>query len=183
MSIVVENETGQQERIYTTTEHPFFTERFGFVPAGLLDKGQRLLRADNQYSTVVEVDLTPYELVAYNFEVADYHTCFVGEQRLWVHNACAVGAPGKRKYLDAIDDAEGPHTVWKSNNKGEITNHQTFEPNTNPNNPNKWVKGNRTDVTGKSEFNKETKEWVATPHTHDSKAPGGIRPAERGEIP
>ncbi|MCY7296085.1 RHS repeat domain-containing protein, partial [Alteromonas sp. a30] len=90
---------------------------------------------------------------------------------------------GQRKFMEPIEDADGSHTVWKKNNKGEVTNHQTFKPNTNPKNPNKWMKGNRTDVSGKSEFNKKTKRWVDTPHTHDSSAPGGIRPARPDELP
>jgi len=98
-------------------------------------------------------------------------------------NALVPKAGGKRKFMEPIENADGPHSVWKKNSKGEITNHQAFNPNTNLNNPNKWTKGNRTDVTGKSEFNKKTKEWVDTPHTHDSSVPGGIRPARLNELP
>lgn len=92
---------------------------------------------------------------------------------------------GKRKYMKAVDseDAVARHTVMKINNKGEITNYQTFELNDNPRNPNKWVKGKRTDLVEASEFNKVTKEWVATPHTHDDSVDGGIRPAHDEEIP
>jgi RHS repeat-associated protein len=106
----------------------------------------------------------------------------VTAKKLYDKSKSAKGE-GKRKYLDAVQDANGPHTVWKKNNKGEITNHQTFDLNKNPNNPNKWVKGNRTDITGKSEFNKKTKQWVDTPHTHDKSAPGGIRPTKPSELP
>jgi len=44
----------------------------------------------------------------------------------------------------------------------------------NPKNPNKWLPGNRTDVTGKSEFNKKTKQWINTPHTNDKSTPSRI---------
>ncbi|MDC2889328.1 RHS repeat-associated core domain-containing protein [Psychrosphaera algicola] len=90
---------------------------------------------------------------------------------------------GKRKFMEPIEDADARHTVWKKDNDGKITNHQTFEPNENPKNPNKWEKGNRTDVTGKAEYNKKTKQMVDTPHTHDKDAPGGVRPATKEELP
>ncbi|WP_211227248.1 hypothetical protein, partial [Saccharospirillum impatiens] len=35
-------------------------------------------------------DLSPLELVAYNYTVEDYETYFVGEFGLWVHNSCRV---------------------------------------------------------------------------------------------
>jgi len=132
------------------------------------------------------------EASGYNDAVAAYNSLQNGEYAGAAMSILGIACKGckvvtkktgKRKFMDAIDDADGPHTVWKTDNKGKITNHQTFEPNTNPNNPNKWVKGNRTDVSGKSEFNKETKQWVDTPHTHDSSASGGVRPASPNELP
>ncbi len=71
--------------------------------------------------------------------------------------------------------AKGPHTTFKRDQDGKITNHGTFDAKGNP--------IQRTDVTGKPHYNKETKQYVPTPHTHTPTTPGGVRPALPGELP
>ena len=85
--------------------------------------------------------------------------------------------------MSPVEKAGGSQTVWKLGPDGKVRNHQTFHPNTNARNPNKWVPGNRTDMAGKAEFNKATKQWIDTPHTHDPTTPGGVRPALPEERP
>ncbi|WP_051208362.1 colicin E5-related ribonuclease [Saccharospirillum impatiens] len=88
MTLTVSHWDGTTETLTTTQEHPFYVEEIGFVPAGELVTGQQVATADGMPVTIDTVDLTPIQLIAYNYTVEDFSTYFVGESRLWVHNAC-----------------------------------------------------------------------------------------------
>jgi hypothetical protein len=47
-------------------------------------------------ATVRTVSKTNRVENTFNLEVADFHTYFVGELAVWVHNACAYTVPGSR---------------------------------------------------------------------------------------
>jgi RHS repeat-associated protein len=82
---------GQAASITTTSEHPFYVMGKGFLPAKQVEGGDRIVHIDpDTPATVVETDSTPLALVAYNIEVAEFHTYFVGNSRAWVHNACGA---------------------------------------------------------------------------------------------
>ncbi len=95
------------ETITGTPEHPVWVkERREFVGLGSLVPGQHLERTDRGPARVLSVTTTrgppPSEerpaprptlhgwtgsrFTTYNFEVADFHTYFVGESGVWVHN-------------------------------------------------------------------------------------------------
>ncbi len=92
MTLTVSHWDETTETLTTTQEHPFYVEEVGFVPAGELEAGQQIATADGMPVTIKAVDLTPFQLVAYNYTVEDYSTYFVGESGLWVHNSCNVGS-------------------------------------------------------------------------------------------
>ena len=75
------------ETIETTVEHPFYVQDRGFVPAGLVALGNSIVtRAGPSLQvTGIEKHSSPHRV--YNFSVEDYHTYFVGNSALWVHNA------------------------------------------------------------------------------------------------
>jgi hypothetical protein len=56
---------------------------------------------------IVSVDRTPYDLVAYNLSVEEYHTYYVGEQGLWVHNTCSTDSIVYRALREGEDVTEG----------------------------------------------------------------------------
>lgn len=64
-----------------------------------------------------------------------------------------------------------------------IHHYETFQPQTNPRNPNPWESVKRYDGKGKAHQNKNFKEKIETPHIHDLNYPGGIRYPEPWEIP
>jgi hypothetical protein len=84
------------EMIATTAEHPFFVEGHGFVLAGELAQGDRLVLADGSHTDVVSVTrerlTSPVDV--YNFEVADFHTYFVASAGVWVHNKPVASGKG-----------------------------------------------------------------------------------------
>jgi len=101
---------GIDDELVGTGEHPFFvTNRSGFVRADELAVGDTLRLADGGPAEVTSlnieeaVDGGPF--TTYNFEVADFHTYFVGEAGVWVHNASTLCEKAfsiynrQRKYL------------------------------------------------------------------------------------
>ena len=80
--------TSDGETIDTTTNHPFYVEEKGWVAAGDLVVGDTLVTVDGD-----EVEITDFQLEklaepisVYNLEIVDFHTYFVGEYGVLVHN-------------------------------------------------------------------------------------------------
>ncbi len=83
-------------------------------------------------------------------------------------------------------NAQGPHTVFKTNPQGRVTRYETYSPNKNPYYPKPWVKEKAVDTqfaTPHEHFNKVNKRDIPTPHVHDPNTPGKIRPALPEELP
>ncbi len=78
---------------FTTTEgHPFYTLERGFVKAGELRFSDTLIDDDGNK---LHLDKKNKEhlvnpVTVYNFAVEDYHTYFVGENEVLVHNNCGM---------------------------------------------------------------------------------------------
>jgi len=87
---------------------------------------------------------------------------------------------GGRSSSDLKPDpkAEAAHTTFKTDKNGNVTNHATWEPNSQ--NPSGFDLKQRTDVKGGSHFDKGTQTDVSTPHTHTNT---GVRPAKPEELP
>ena len=83
-------------KIDTTPNHPFWIEGYGFREAGELQEGDKVLAADGEVLTVARVELEMLEepVRVYNFEVADWHTYYVSEEEVLVHNTCTAGQGG-----------------------------------------------------------------------------------------
>jgi hypothetical protein len=82
------DEAGSEEILEVTDNHPFWIEDLGWIESGKLKPGMRVSNYNGGYLTVVELTTLNASPVTYNFEVADFHTYFVGEKRAWVHNQC-----------------------------------------------------------------------------------------------
>jgi Pretoxin HINT domain len=89
------NTDGQTETIRSTDNHPFWVEGIGWTAAELLEAGQSLQLADGNAATVVSAFDTGTVDQVFNFEVDEFHTYYVGQQGVWVHNTnCAAPADG-----------------------------------------------------------------------------------------
>ena len=75
------------EVIETTAEHPFYRADDGFTPAGLLAIGNSIVTRAGPSLAITDVQKGNTPATVYNFEVADFHTYFVGSSALWVHNS------------------------------------------------------------------------------------------------
>ena len=81
----------QNEVIYTTMNHPFYVKGQGFVAACKLSMGDEIMNASGGSYPVECVELEERQEVVYNFQVEDYHTYYVGENSVLVHNDCPEG--------------------------------------------------------------------------------------------
>ncbi len=88
LSLTLTDSTGGNETIVTTSEHPFYVTGRGWTRADALKAGDLIVTADGQVVRVTSTAWLKTEQVAYNMEVEDFHTYFVGQKRVWVHNTC-----------------------------------------------------------------------------------------------
>ena len=78
------------EEIVSTHDHPYYVNKKGFVSAELLWIGAELIDKNGKVFQVEQIyreKLDDESEKVYNFKVEDYHTYFVGENRILVHNA------------------------------------------------------------------------------------------------
>ncbi|WP_186786051.1 polymorphic toxin-type HINT domain-containing protein [Paenibacillus agilis] len=83
--------------IETTDNHPFWVEGKGWIFADELNVGDKLQKADGSNLTIDKVDFVKLNkpVTVYNFTVADYHTYYVTDLGIWVHNTnCKVNYNG-----------------------------------------------------------------------------------------
>jgi hypothetical protein len=81
-------EISNGEIISTTTNHPFYVIYKGWVAAGDLEIGDEVFGLDGSilYITGYKLEWSSTPTIVYNFEVADFHSYFVGEFGVLVHN-------------------------------------------------------------------------------------------------
>ena len=112
------------EEFTTTESHPFYTLERGFVKAGELRYSDTLVDAKGNklYLEKKNKEHLTKPVTVYNFAVEDYHTYFVGENEILVHNICGLQlsnnetkklALGLSDYLDDFAKANGAET-WKN---------------------------------------------------------------------
>ncbi|WP_046234871.1 polymorphic toxin-type HINT domain-containing protein, partial [Paenibacillus algorifonticola] len=77
-----------EQIIETTDNHPFWVEGEGWVLADELEAGDKLQKADGSTLTIDKVEFVELDntVTVYNFTVADYHTYYVTDLGVWVHN-------------------------------------------------------------------------------------------------
>ena len=101
----------KNEVINTTKNHPFYVKEKGFVEACELSKGDEIMNASGGSYLVERIEFEDKEETVYNFQVEDYHTYYVGENCLLVHNDCEDGSQvgkggSEAKLKEVFDTAE-----------------------------------------------------------------------------
>jgi len=78
------------DEIICTPEHPFYSPVKGWTSAIDLRAGDILVMLNGEYVVVEQVqhELLESPETTYNFEVEDYHTYYVGDEPVLVHNRC-----------------------------------------------------------------------------------------------
>jgi len=77
------------EEIITTVDHPFYVQERGFIQAGSLLVGDKLVSVNGEDLTIEDYNIEETEepVPVYNFQVEDFHTYHVGKNSVLVHNA------------------------------------------------------------------------------------------------
>ena len=78
------------ETISATPSHPFYVDKLGWTLARSLRAGDVLVLSNGELVTVewVQHEILESPIRVYNFEVENFHTYFVGENGIFVHNGC-----------------------------------------------------------------------------------------------
>ena len=89
------------EEIVTTENHPFYVDGEGWVTAGELTEEDYVLDSEGRRLQVEEkyVENLEESVKVYNFEVEEYHTYYVGQTGILVHNKCWDDSP-----IDSMGD-------------------------------------------------------------------------------
>ena len=101
------------EEIVCTGGHPFYVVGEGFVKAKDLKISDKLLLSSGKCVTIEEIQVeqlaTPE--TTYNFEVEDFHTYYVTESKVLVHNLCERAAMRAAKRSENIPMNQKPDEV------------------------------------------------------------------------
>ncbi len=82
----------EDEEIETTPTHPFWVIGKGWVAAGDMEVGDKVYLYSGEGREIKELKFEYLDspIKVYNFEVEDWHTYFVSEQDVFVHNSCGM---------------------------------------------------------------------------------------------
>ncbi len=78
------------EEVIATDNHPFYVEGYGFERADEVIVGDQLQKADGSPVKVEKTELihSEFPVKVYNLEVEDWHTYYVMDEGVLVHNMC-----------------------------------------------------------------------------------------------
>ena len=96
------------ETISATPTHPFYVDKLGWTLARSLRAGDVLVLSNGELVTVewVQHEILESPIKVYNFEVEEFHTYFVGENGIFVHNGCGVGDNNQTTVYRTLRDDE-----------------------------------------------------------------------------
>lgn len=140
-----------EEEIITTVDHPFWVKGKGFVPATCLVIGSELIndKGDIVYVENIFREKNNDGVEVYNFKVEDYHTYYVGENCILVHNANYKTRVPKQGVIKETNNSDGTTTYTKVIDGKEVSvtysaeGYPDFSPYAHPDHP-KPVKINMT---------------------------------------
>ena len=90
------------EVISTTGEHPFWVPDKGWVEAKDLQVGSLLQTEDGKIIDIDGIERREGEFEVYNFKVEGFHTYFVSDLEVLVHNACGFGEAANLPDLNGL---------------------------------------------------------------------------------
>ena len=114
------------EAIETTNEHPFYVEGHGWTNAYDLKVGDKVRLEDGTTGTVEKAKHVALDtpVTVYNFEVEDFHTYYVSEQKVLVHNTCAATAKNTQ-VAKSSNNVSANKTFGNSGTVQESTSYDT----------------------------------------------------------
>jgi RHS repeat-associated protein len=114
------------EVISTTGEHPFWTPDKGWVEAKDLVVGSLVQTEDGRIIDVDRVEKREGDFTVYNFKVEGFHTYFVSDLGILVHNAnCKIITLGIEDHLDDFTKQMDGNS-WKNWAKDDADNWKSY---------------------------------------------------------
>jgi hypothetical protein len=126
-TLVLTFQNGQS--IETTANHPFYVEHKGFLPAGELGIGTSIVTRAGPSLALSHVEFTHQIKTVYNCTVDQFHTYFVGNDALWVHN---VDCTWELEVYDRQGTAREPYNGVVTKQKGSTNGLRPTDPEYNP---------------------------------------------------
>ena len=111
------------EGIICTNEHPFYSPLKGWTAACDLRAGDILVSVNGEYAVVelVQHEILESPVTVYNFEVEDFHTYYVGNTNVLVHNMCKnPGRAGKQARLRELANDDKLSSALKGEIKRDM---------------------------------------------------------------
>ncbi|GHF31388.1 hypothetical protein GCM10017044_28680 [Kordiimonas sediminis] len=102
--LTVQNEAGETETFETIDEHPWWVDGQGWKRTDELAFGMRVEDDEQRVLVVTSVRNTERKDGTYNLTVADFHTYFVGEFNVLVHNCGKKSTNGGKNGQKRNDD-------------------------------------------------------------------------------
>ncbi len=105
-----------EQIIETTDNHPFWVEGNGWVFADELQVGNKLQKADGSNLTIDKVEFLKLDesVTVYNFTVADFHTYYVTDIGIWVHNTNCATKAQPHVVVNALSDFQSSRMKFGS---------------------------------------------------------------------
>ena len=96
------------EEIVCTPSHPFYAPQKGWTEACRLRAGDILVLVNGEYVVVEKVqhELLESPVKVYNFQVQDYHTYYVANIGVLVHNSCSGGRHGGEQHRTTVNETK-----------------------------------------------------------------------------
>ena len=97
-----------------STNYPFYVDKLGWTLAKNLRAGDVLVLSNGEFVVIewIQHEILESPIKVYKFEVEDFHTYFVGECSVLVHNMCQTSTdtpkPGDADYVGSI-----PSGSWR----------------------------------------------------------------------
>ncbi len=114
--------------IETTEGHPFWVVGYGFKYSHEIKVGDHVITAEGieaEVTFVETVDVEPTK--TYNFEVEDWHTYFVSDAKIWVHNDSGICDDLVEEVAEKNSDKVSRLNWGKEHGKGNIKHNNAIE--------------------------------------------------------
>ncbi|WP_329959303.1 polymorphic toxin-type HINT domain-containing protein [Paenibacillus athensensis] len=113
------------QTIESTYNHPFYVEGKGWTFVKDLKVGDLLVQSDGNTLKVESIELEHKNVTVYNMTVDEFHTYFVSDLGIWVHNSkCGeVILPSVKTYEQARNKAFDLIGDWSCQQKCSLKTH------------------------------------------------------------